>query len=68
MLPLFVTAAYVLPAFAHVSSRFQFDNVAALAKIMSAESFRQPRSILDFLTALSYFVIPPSVEMSRDRR
>ena len=68
MLPLVVTADYILTVFAHVNSRFQFENVAAVVKKMSAESFRQPQSIPKCLTALSHFVIPPSVEMSRERR
>jgi hypothetical protein len=54
LLILFVAIVYFFPTFAHANAGFQFDDVAALAKKIAAEPFRQPQPIPKFLTALSY--------------
>jgi glucans biosynthesis protein len=54
MLLLVVTAINFAPTFVHANGRFQFDDVAALAKKIAAEPYRQAQPIPEFLTALSY--------------
>ncbi len=42
------------PAVAQANGRFQFDDVAALAKKNASEPFREPQPVPEFLTKLSY--------------
>ena len=54
LLILFVPFVYFVPTFAHANGGIQFDDIAAMAKKIAAEPFRQPQPIPEFLTALSY--------------
>ena len=54
MLRLLATILCLTPTFAEANSRFQFEDVAALAKKIAAEPFRPPPSVPEFLTAISY--------------
>jgi glucans biosynthesis protein len=44
----------LIPTLVQANGRFQFDDVAALAKKSAAEAFRPPQLIPEFLRALSY--------------
>ena len=54
MVRLLAAFVCVIPAIAQANGRFQFDDVAALAKKSAAEAFRPPQLIPEFLRALSY--------------
>lgn len=54
LLILGVAAISFVATLSEANAKFQFDDVAALAKKLAAEPFRQRQPIPEFLTALSY--------------